>query len=162
MKKTISAALLETPLKLSFRGLEAVVSVLLLSLSILYLLEALPLLSVTSGGKVGPGNFPLGIACIAIALTSLLLIMSLSKRYGLHDARKVTFDRALFVLFGAVIIILIGSQLASLGAFFAPWIMATGIMFCCQERGLRLLVVPPCIGGAIYVLFVLALGVYFP
>ncbi|QXO17045.1 tripartite tricarboxylate transporter TctB family protein [Vibrio ostreae] len=162
MKKTIGTALLETPLKLSFRGLEAVVSALLLTLSILYLFEALPFLSVTSGGKVGPGNFPLGIACIAIALTSLFLIMSLSKRYSLHDSRKVTFDRYLCVLFGAAIIILIGSQLASLGAFFAPWVMATGIMFCCQEKGLRLFVIPPCIGGAIYVLFALALGVYFP
>ena len=162
MKKTNDTHTSDHQFRLPFSILEVIISVSVLIIGIFYLIETLPLASMASGSQVGPGGFPLGIAIITVTLTSLLLISSVIKLIKQTDSHHVTFHRFIYVLISTGIIVLIGGNLESLGAFFGTWIMATGIMFCCGERGLRLFILPPCIGAAIYVIFVIALGVYFP
>lgn len=162
MKEINETPISDRPFRLSFNILEVIVSTAVLIIGIFYLIETLPLVPMASDSQVGPGGFPLGIAIITVTLTSLLLISSVIKLIKQTDSHHVTFHRFVYVVISTGIIVLIGGNLESLGAFFGTWIMATGIMFCCGEKGLRLLILPPCIGAAIYVIFVIALGVYFP
>ena len=162
MKEINETPISDRPFRLSFNILEVIVSIAVLIIGIFYLIETLPLVPMASDSQVGPGGFPLGIAIITVTLTSLLLISSVIKLIKQTDSHHVTFHRFVYVVISTGIIILIGGNLESLGAFFGTWTMATGIMFCCGEKGLRLLILPPCIGAAIYVIFVIALGVYFP
>lgn len=162
MKEINETPISDRPFRLSFNILEFIVSTAVLIIGIFYLIETLPLLPMASDSQVGPGGFPLGIAIITVTLTSLLLISSVIKLIKQTDSHHVTFHRFIYVLISTGIIVLIGGNLESFGAFFGTWIMATGIMFCCGERGLRLFILPFCIGAAIYVIFVIALGVYFP
>lgn len=161
MNKINSTKAQEKDFKLPFSVLGVIVSAAILLVSILYLMDTQSFRS-TGSNQVGPDSFPMGIGIISIVLTSLLLLNSVIKLLKHHESYHVIFHRFVYILASISIIILVGGNLESLGAFFGPYIMATGIMFCCGERGLRLLIIPPCVGIAIYVIFVIALGVYFP
>lgn len=149
--------------KVSMPLLELLGGIVIAAVSGFYLYEAWLLPEPFNAKAVGAGEFPLIIAVGTLICALALTILGLVKLISGNTPEYASFPRLGNVVLVIVALIAVVSFMEVLGAFGSMAILSLMVMLAGGERRIGYLVsIPAVLGTAIYVVFVLALGVYFP
>jgi len=149
--------------KISMPLLELLGGALIAMVSGFYLYEAWQLPEPFNAKAVGAGEFPLIIGVVTLICALALTILGLLKLISKNTPEYASFPRLGYVVLAIVALIAVVSFMEVLGAFVSMAILSFMVMLAGGERRIGYLVsIPVVLGATIYVVFVLALGVYFP
>lgn len=142
---------------------ELVSCIVLLTVSGLYIADALQLPKPMNASDVGAGRFPL-IAGSGVAIaTALLLVRTIIVRVRGEVEEPVTVGRPLWVVVGVVLLVLQAELFEIAGALPVVLVSCLLIMLACGERRpVHLIASPILLVAMIYGLFTLALGIQLP
>ncbi|GGO75999.1 hypothetical protein GCM10011348_02170 [Marinobacterium nitratireducens] len=143
--------------------LELLLGIVLLIVVGSYLYEAAKLPDPMNPKAVGAGDFPMMIAIGTLVAVFLMSCHGLVKIFSEKEHELVELSRPLSVIVAILVLVGIGAFLDSLGAIIATAGLSALLMLAVGERRpLQLIAVPLGLALGLYVIFVLALGVYFP
>jgi len=143
--------------------LELGIGGILLTITSYYLSDALSLPNPLNPNAVGAGRFPSLIAFATLACLVLMLCHSVVTLVRNKDLKRVKIRRPASVILAIVVLLAQVLLMEHLGAVACSVLFSMLLMFAAGERRpVQLLGVPLALGLSIYLVFTVALGVYFP